>query len=99
MILAVASNATVAGSAVVPGAITPPSIEYSQLAPMLVVFGAAVVGVLVEAFVPRSSRRGVHLVVTFGSLAAAFVWTCVIAGSSTLFAKDSAGHVAAMGAV
>jgi NADH-quinone oxidoreductase subunit N len=99
VILAVASSAAVAGSAAVPGAITPPSIEYSQLAPMLVVFGAAVVGVLVEAFVPRSSRRGVHLVVTFGSLAAAFVWTCVIAGSSTLFAKDSAGHVAAMGAV
>ena len=30
-----------------------PSIEYGQLAPMLVVFGAALVGVLVEAFAPR----------------------------------------------
>ena len=34
-------------------AIAAPSIEYGQLAPMLVVFGAAVVGVLVEAFAPR----------------------------------------------
>jgi NADH-quinone oxidoreductase subunit N len=79
--------------------ITPPSIEYGQLAPMLVVFIAAVVGVLVEAFVPRRSRRVVHLVVTFGSLAAAFAWTCVIYGSSTLFAGKSAGRIAAMGAV
>ena len=82
-----------------PGAIPAPSIEYGQLAPMLVVFGAAIVGVLVEAFVPRELRRSVHLVITFGSLAAAFVWTCVIAASSTIFANGSAGHVAAMGAV
>jgi proton-translocating NADH-quinone oxidoreductase chain N len=76
-----------------------PSIEYGQLAPMLVVFGAAVVGVLVEAFVPRDLRRGVHLLLTFGSLAAAFIWTCVLAGSSSLFGHGSSGHVAAMGAV
>ncbi|HEX8008485.1 MAG TPA: NADH-quinone oxidoreductase subunit NuoN, partial [Trebonia sp.] len=66
---------------------------------MLVVFGAAIVGVLVEAFVPRPARRTAHLVITFASLAAAFVWTCVIAASSSLFAGGSAGHVAAMGAV
>jgi len=79
--------------------IAAPSIEYSQLAPMLVVFGAAVVGVLVEAFVPRELRRAVHLLVTFGALVAAFVWTCVIAASTTIFAQGSSGHVAAMGAV
>ena len=95
MSLAVASSA----ATTVPGAIPTPSIEYSQLAPMLVVFGAAIVGVLVEAFVPRGARRGAHLVVTFGSLAAAFVWTCVIAGTHSLFANGTAGHVAAMGAV
>jgi len=90
---------TLAAAAAVPGAIPAPSIEYSQLAPMLVVFGAAIAGVLVEAFVPRDLRRSVHLLLTFGSLVAAFVWTCVIAASSTLFAHGSAGHVAAMGAV
>jgi proton-translocating NADH-quinone oxidoreductase chain N len=76
-----------------------PSIEYSQLAPMLVVFGAAIIGVLVEAFTPRELRRAIHLLLTFGALLAAFVWTCVIAASSTIFAKGSAGHLAAMGAV
>jgi NADH-quinone oxidoreductase subunit N len=93
------SLAAAAVAAAVPGAIPAPSIEYSQLAPMLVVFGAAVVGVIVEAFVPRELRRAVHLLLTFGALVAAFVWTCVIAASSTLFAHGSAGHVAAEGAV
>mgnify|MGYP000591323979 CR=1 FL=1 len=31
---------------------TAPSVAYGQLAPMLIVFGVAVVGVLVEAFLP-----------------------------------------------
>jgi proton-translocating NADH-quinone oxidoreductase chain N len=93
------SLAAAAVTAAVPGAIAAPSIEYSQLAPMLVVFGAAVVGVLVEAFAPRDLRRAIHLVVTFGALVAAFVWTCVIAASSTIFAHGSAGHSAAEGAV
>jgi proton-translocating NADH-quinone oxidoreductase chain N len=76
-----------------------PSIEYSQLAPMLVVFGAALAGVLVEAFVPRHLRRNAHLALSLGGLAAAFIWTCVIAGSTSIFAKGSPGHAAAMGAV
>jgi len=80
-------------------AITPPSIEYSQLAPILVVFGAAVAGILVEAFTPRPLRRAVHLVLTLGSLIAAFVLTIVIAGSSSIFRNGSPGHVAAVGAV
>src|SRR6202522_2509132 len=79
--------------------ITPPSIEYSQLAPMLVVFGAALAGVLIEAFAPRPLRRPMHLVVTLGALAAAFVWTIVIASDKKIFGGGVVGHVAAMGAV
>jgi NADH-quinone oxidoreductase subunit N len=79
--------------------ISPPSIEYSQLAPMLVVFGAALAGVLVEAFAPRAARRGLHLVLTLGGLGAAFVLTILVAASSSLFGKGMSGHVAAMGAV
>jgi proton-translocating NADH-quinone oxidoreductase chain N len=79
--------------------IAAPHIEYSQLAPLLVVFGAALAGVLVEAFVPRVARRGVHLVLALGGLGAAFVLTILIAASSSAFDKGSAGHVAAMGAV
>jgi NADH-quinone oxidoreductase subunit N len=56
-----------------------PSFEFHLLAPMLVVFGGAIVGVLVEAFVPRASRRIVQIVVSLASLIAAFVvllaWT------------------------
>ena len=89
------SLAAAAVAAATPGAITAPHIEYSQLAPMLVVFGAAAIGVLVEAFVPRDLRRPVHLLLTFGALVAAFVWTCVIAASSTIFAKGSAGDLVA----
>jgi len=36
--------------------ITAPSISYSGLAPVLILLGAACVGVLVEAFVPRAWR-------------------------------------------
>src|SRR6202453_5381602 len=79
--------------------ITPPSIEYSQLAPMLVVFGAALTGVLIEAFAPRQLRRPLHLVLTLGALAAAFVWTIVIAADKKIFGDGVVGHVAAMGAV
>src|ERR1700678_367118 len=79
--------------------ITPPSIEYSQLARMLVVFGAALAGVLIEAFAPRPLRRPMHLVVTLGALAAAFVWTIVIASDKKIFGDGAGGHVAAMGAV
>jgi NADH-quinone oxidoreductase subunit N len=76
-----------------------PSIEYSQLAPMLVVFGVAVAGVLVEAFTPRPYRRALHLVLSLGGLVVAFALTIVVAASKSLFRDHSAGHVAAMGAV
>ena len=76
-----------------------PSIEYGQLSPMLVVFGVATAGVLVEAFTPRRARRGVHLVLALGGLAAAVALTAVIAGTNSMFTYGSPGHVAAMGAV
>jgi NADH-quinone oxidoreductase subunit N len=79
--------------------ISPPSIEYSQLSPMLVVFGAAVVGMLVEAFVPRALRRTVQLWVSLAALLAAFILTCITAASSSIFSGGRAGHAAAMGAV
>ena len=89
---------TLALAASTSGTISPPSIEYSQLAPMLVVFGAAVAGILVEAFTPRPLRRPVQLTITLVSLLAAFVLTIVIA-SFSIFKKGSPGHIAAMGAV
>ncbi len=81
------------------GTISAPRIEYSQLAPMLVVFTAAVVGVLAEAFVPRPFRRAAHMVLALGALLAAFILTIVVAASPSIFAGGSPGHIAAMGAV
>ncbi len=49
-----------------------PSLDYTKLAPMLIVFGGAVLAVLVEAFVRRESRRSAQLVVTLLTIAAAF---------------------------
>ena len=48
-----------------------PTIEYSAIAPMLVVFTAALLGVVVEAFVPRLLRRRAQLILTFVSLVVA----------------------------
>ncbi len=79
--------------------ITPPHIEYGQLSPLLVVFGAAVAGVLVEAFVPRERRRAFHLVIALGGLVAAFALIISVAATPSLFAHGSPGHVVAMGAV
>jgi hypothetical protein len=67
-------------SGLLPGASTPdplaihsPSIEYRALAPMLIVFGAATVGVLFEAFLPRRLRAFAQTTLALAGLVAAFV--------------------------
>ncbi|MBW0255606.1 NADH-quinone oxidoreductase subunit NuoN [Cellulomonas sp. PS-H5] len=52
---------------------TVPDIAWAQLTPVLIVLGAAVVGVLVEALVPRRVRRVVQLTLTLVALAGAVV--------------------------
>ncbi|CAM3676029.1 NADH-quinone oxidoreductase subunit NuoN [Smaragdicoccus niigatensis] len=49
------------------------SIEYHLIAPILLVFGSAVVGVLVEAFAPRTWRRHAQIVIAAFGLVTAFV--------------------------
>jgi NADH-quinone oxidoreductase subunit N len=53
--------------------IAAPHLEYGALAPMLVVFGAAGLGVLVEAFVRRPARFEVQLAITMAGLLGALV--------------------------
>jgi NADH-quinone oxidoreductase subunit N len=50
-----------------------PHLNYAALAPMLILFGGAAVGVLVEAFASRASRYPVQLVVGLVSLVAGLV--------------------------
>ena len=52
-----------------------PIIHYRLLVPILIIFGAACVGVLIEALVPRSTRRAAQLVITFLAIAAGLVST------------------------
>lgn len=61
-----------------------PDIDYVALLPMIIIGVAAVVGVLVEAFAPRRPRRGIQLVLTFGSLAAAFIVLVLQAGTRVI---------------
>jgi len=77
-----------------------PSIEYSLLSPMLIVFGVAIAGVLVEAFAPRHLRYLVQAVLAMAGLVGAFVMTIVVAGGLER-RGDSAGFgsIAVQGAI
>lgn len=78
-------------------AITPPSVQYAALSPMLIVFGVAVVSVLVEAFAPRGSRYRIQLTLSLAGLVAAFV--AVISVAVAQFADGGRGEFAMSGAV
>jgi NADH-quinone oxidoreductase subunit N len=71
---------------------TAPRIEYGDLSPLLVVFGAACVGVLVEAFLPRQLRHVVQLAISIVALVVAGVLT-------VLLMVDEKQVIAAQGAI
>ncbi|BBH65687.1 NADH-quinone oxidoreductase subunit N [Actinoplanes sp. OR16] len=50
-----------------------PAIDYGALLPMLILFGAACVGVLVEVLVPKKARNGVQLTLSLIAVVAALV--------------------------
>ena len=72
-----------------------PSIEYVLLSPMLIVLGAAVLGVLVEAFAPRRQRYVAQVALSLVALIAAFVAVVVLARDL----DGGNGFTAVMGAV
>ncbi|HIT74313.1 MAG TPA: NADH-quinone oxidoreductase subunit NuoN [Candidatus Avipropionibacterium avicola] len=61
--------------------ISAPSLDYGLLAPVLIVFGAACVGVLLEALVPRGGRRLTQAILAFAALVAAMVMVGINASS------------------
>ncbi|RNL72291.1 NADH-quinone oxidoreductase subunit NuoN [Streptomyces sp. I6] len=73
-----------------------PHIEYAQLAPMLIVFGAAILGVLVEALVPRRNRYYTQVFLAVVALTAAFAAVLGLAAGG--YGTTRAG-IAAMGAI
>ncbi|AEF42872.1 NADH-quinone oxidoreductase subunit N [Hoyosella subflava DQS3-9A1] len=66
-----------------------PDIAYSQLTPMLVVFGVAIVSVLVEAFLPARHRYMTQMVLSLTGLVVAFVALLMLAGTSSVTAVGS----------
>jgi NADH-quinone oxidoreductase subunit N len=73
-----------------------PSVSYHALAPTLIILGAAMLGVLVEAILPRADRYVAQLVITLGSLVAAAVSVALLHGTnvttvSGALAIDGAG--------
>jgi NADH-quinone oxidoreductase subunit N len=77
-----------------------PHIEYYELSPLLIMLGFAVLGVLVEAFVPRGRRYLVQTLLTLAGLVATLVAT-VLVGLDLEERGDGAarGLVAAEGAI
>ncbi len=57
-----------------------PDISLAALAPLLFVFGAACVGVLIEAFWPRDTRHPVQVAVALVGTLGALVCTLLLAG-------------------
>ncbi|WP_030997444.1 NADH-quinone oxidoreductase subunit NuoN [Streptomyces sp. NRRL F-5630] len=76
--------------------ISTPHIEYAQISPVLIVLGAAVLGILAEAFVPRRARRTTQLLISVVALVAAFAAVVVLATQGYGTTK---AHIAAMGAL
>ncbi|HEU0213852.1 MAG TPA: NADH-quinone oxidoreductase subunit NuoN [Jiangellaceae bacterium] len=66
-----------------------PTLEYSALLPMLIVLGAAVLGVLIEAFAPRQPRHALQVALALLAIGAAFVQVVRLAGTSLVGAEGS----------
>ncbi|MCW3818343.1 NADH-quinone oxidoreductase subunit NuoN [Micromonospora sp. DR5-3] len=69
-----------------------PSIDYAALAPILIMLGAALVGVLVEAFVPRRLRNPVQLLLALVAVLAALTMVILNADDRLI----TAGHAIAV---
>jgi len=79
---------------------TKPHIEYAQLWPMLLVFGVACAGVLVEAFLPRERRYVVQACLAVAGLLAALVGTAFVAADLPDLGNGAArGLIAAEGTI
>jgi NADH-quinone oxidoreductase subunit N len=61
-----------------------PSIDYGALLPMLILFGAACVGVLLEAALPKERRNAIQLGLALLSTVAAFVAVVLVRDTRTV---------------
>jgi NADH-quinone oxidoreductase subunit N len=66
-----------------------PDLSWAALAPLLVVFGAACVGILVESFWPRDTRHPVQVGVALAGTLGGLVATLLLAGRGELTADGA----------
>ena len=66
-----------------------PSISYAALAPILVTAGAAIVGVLIDAFLPRGQRWTAQVAVAVAGLLGSFVAVCLLAHHRSITAAGA----------
>ncbi len=79
---------------------TNPTIEYAELSPLLIVFGVALLGVVVEAFLPRDLRHAVQSwLAGVGVLAALGATVAVGVGLDPVGDGSAQGLVGAEGSV
>jgi NADH-quinone oxidoreductase subunit N len=52
--------------------LTAPKLDYALLAPILIILGAALIGVVVEAFVKQAWRARLQLVIALGAIVISF---------------------------
>ncbi|MDP2775165.1 MAG: NADH-quinone oxidoreductase subunit NuoN [Nocardioides sp.] len=77
-----------------------PTIEYAELWPMLLVFGVACLGVIVEAFLPRERRHLTQVVLAGAGLVAALVGTVIVGTGLTSLGDGAArGLIAVEGTI
>ncbi|MER6825383.1 NADH-quinone oxidoreductase subunit NuoN [Streptosporangium sp. NPDC000563] len=74
-----------------------PMIEYALLSPLLLVFGAAILGVLIEAFAPRYLRKSIHMPLTLLALLGAFLMTVLNAVNGLPDTPAAMGSIAVDG--
>jgi NADH-quinone oxidoreductase subunit N len=67
-----------------------PDIQYGLISPMLIVFGVATLGVLVEAFVARRSRYLVQTALALIGVVGALVATVLVAAGLAVASRSAA---------
>ena len=70
-----------------------PNLEYGALAPMLIIFITALLGVIVEGFVSAKNRPLIQLSVSLGGIILAFAQILRLRGATTTSAEIGRAHV------
>jgi NADH-quinone oxidoreductase subunit N len=73
-----------------------PVLNYAQLAPILIIFAGALIGVFIEAFAPRSARHSSQLFIAIFSLVSAFAALMTVRNQAS--ADTAMGSIAFDGA-